>query len=153
MVHHGTSIPFTDDKRWILWHIWTLLILLYDNPTHVIVLSLAYKELAYLDVILTCLFTLMFASDHSACSGELPGQVSPAHWCPLSADLPTFCWRLPLEFRKRLALRRETMIIPNGMIDPTGPAAQLVRMSWFYMVLPSLCSADIQCWFCEGLKL
>ena len=58
MVHHGTSIPFTDDKRWILWHIWTLLILLYDNPTQVIVLSLAYKELAYLDVILTCLFTL-----------------------------------------------------------------------------------------------
>lgn len=27
-------------------------------PTHVIVLSSAYKELAYLDVILTCLFTL-----------------------------------------------------------------------------------------------
>ena len=37
---------------------WTLLILLYDNPTHVIVLSSAYKELAYLDVVLTCLFTL-----------------------------------------------------------------------------------------------
>ena len=42
-----------------------------------IVLSSAYKELAYLDVFVDMFVHFMFARDprdHSACSGELPGQ-------------------------------------------------------------------------------
>ena len=137
MVHHGTSIPFTDDKRWILWHIWTLLILLYDNPAHVIVLSSAYKELAYLDVILTC-------------CGELPGQTitwsTDVLWARICQHfVGDFHWNsgsgLLCAGRRWSSLTWDDW--PNW---PSGPACS------DELVLPSLCSADIQCWFCEGLK-